>query len=82
MDTKSNKVYRRYPVINGIYDHYKGGKYEVLFLSNHSETNEILVNYKSLLFGSYHSKPLDIWNESTTSLLDNTKTIQKYELVY
>lgn len=53
----------QYPKPGGIYRHYKGGLYEVLFLSKHTETNEILVNYKSLHFGSFYSRPLDSWNK-------------------
>lgn len=47
------------------YKHYKGGLYKVMFCSKHTETDEILVNYKSLKSGKYHSKPLSIWNELT-----------------
>lgn len=54
-----------YPEINGIYKHYKGGVYKVLFLSRHTERDEILVNYKSLQFGSFHSRPLSEWNKPT-----------------
>lgn len=53
----------QYPKPGGIYRHYKGGLYEVLFLSKHTETEEVLVNYKSLHFGSYYSRPLDSWNK-------------------
>jgi len=41
----------------------------VLFLSKHTETDEILVNYKSLHFGSYYSRPLSSWNELTENKL-------------
>ena len=51
-----------YPSPGGVYRHYKGGLYRVLFLSKHTETDEVLVNYTSLHFGSYHSRPLDSWN--------------------
>jgi hypothetical protein len=54
-----------YPKIGGIYKHYKGGIYEFLFMSTHTETGEKLVIYKSLLFGSYHARPLDTWNSKT-----------------
>jgi hypothetical protein len=54
-----------YPEPGKNYRHYKGGLYKVLFLSKHSENGEILVNYQSLLFGSYYSRPLDSWNELT-----------------
>jgi hypothetical protein len=53
----------KYPDTNRNYRHYKGGLYKVLFLSKHTETGEVLVNYQSLLFGSYFSRPLDSWNE-------------------
>jgi hypothetical protein len=52
-----------YPEPGRNYRHYKGGLYKVLFLSKHTESGEILVNYQSLLFGSYYSRPLDSWNE-------------------
>lgn len=52
-----------YPEPGRNYRHYKGGLYKVLFLSKHTENGEILVNYQSLLFGSYYSRPLDSWNE-------------------
>lgn len=54
-----------YPDPNKTYRHYKGGLYKVLFLSKHTESSEILVNYQSLLFGSYYSRPLDSWNQLT-----------------
>lgn len=57
------EVQKNYPIIRKEYTHYKGGKYKVLFLSTHSETDEVLVNYQSLIFGSYHSRPLESWNE-------------------
>jgi len=55
-----------YPTPGKTYRHYKGGLYQVLFLSSHTETKEILVNYKSIHFGSYYSRPLDSWDELTT----------------
>lgn len=58
-----------YPEPNRIYRHYKGGLYEVFFLSKHTETDEILVNYKSLHFGSFYSRPLSSWNELTEDKL-------------
>jgi len=39
--------YVNYPYPNQTYRHYKGGLYKVLFLSKHTETGEILVNYQS-----------------------------------
>jgi hypothetical protein len=57
--------YMNYPTPNKLYRHYKGGLYKVLFLSKNTETDEILVNYQSILFGSYYSRPLDSWNTKT-----------------
>ena len=55
-----------YPIVNGEYKHYKGGLYKVITLATHSETNEKLVVYKSLLFGSVHVRPLDMWFDQIT----------------
>lgn len=54
-----------YPQPGGRYKHYKGGIYEFLLMSTHTETNEVLVIYKSVLFGSYYARPLESWNELT-----------------
>jgi hypothetical protein len=35
------------------------------FLSKHTESGEILVNYQSVIFGSYYSRPLESWNGKT-----------------
>jgi len=59
--------YVEYPLRDRRYRHYKGGLYTVLFMSTHSETGEVLVNYQSYLFGSYHSRPLDSWNETVST---------------
>ena len=53
----------KYPEPGKKYRHYKGGLYEALFLSRHTETGETLVCYRSLLFGTYFSRLLDSWNE-------------------
>jgi hypothetical protein len=36
------------PIANGLYRHYKGGRYEVLGLVRHSETLEVMVLYRAL----------------------------------
>ena len=61
----SDKI-KKYPQIGLIYSHYKGGMYEPLFISTHTETGEQLINYKSVHFGSYHSRPLEMWFEEVT----------------
>lgn len=56
-----NKIYTTYPKINGVYCHYKGGMYKVLTLATHTETQEPMVVYQSLLFGSIYVRPLSMW---------------------
>jgi len=55
--------YIHYPLPGEKYQHYKGGKYEVICLSNHTDNNEPLVIYKSLSFGSIYARPLTEWIE-------------------
>lgn len=57
------KEFKRYPEIGRVYDHYKGGKYQVLTLAKHSETDEDEVVYRSLIFGSVYTRPLRMWFE-------------------
>ncbi len=69
----------KYPEVNKIYQHYKGGKYEVITLAKHSETDEVLVIYKSIHFGSYHARPLDSWNETIKNEVN--QTIERFKLI-
>jgi hypothetical protein len=59
-----NSTIENYPELNRIYKHYKGGRYEVISMATHTETDELMVVYKSLLFGSVYVRPLKIWNET------------------
>jgi hypothetical protein len=52
-----------YPLPGRIYKHYKGGYYQVITLSTHSETGAVEVVYRSMLFGSIHHRPLAMWFE-------------------
>lgn len=72
--TKEIKVY---PEVGKKYRHYKGGLYEVLTMATHSETNEVLVVYKSLYFGSVYVRPLSMWFDEIQ--LDN-KTVTRFTL--
>jgi hypothetical protein len=60
-----------YPSPGRLYKHYKGG----IFMAPHTETGETLVIYKSILFGSYYARPLDIWNGETK---DGVKRFEIY----
>lgn len=50
---------------SGVYAHYKGGKYEVIDLVKHSETEEMLVLYRPL-YGDkgLWVRPLDMFQET------------------
>lgn len=48
----------------GIYEHYKGNRYELLTIANHSETLEKMVVYKALYGkGEIWARPLSMWEE-------------------
>jgi len=52
----------------GIYEHYKGNRYEVLDEGIHTETREVLVIYKALYKGNFAEgtlwiRPLQMFNE-------------------
>lgn len=72
------KTFIKYPEVGKIYNHYKGGKYEVITLAKHSETDEVLVVYKSLHFGSVHARPLPMWFEVVTA--DEGQRVTRFEL--
>lgn len=50
----------------GIYQHYKGGKYELLFVSEHTETQDELAVYRSLDDNKIWSRPASMWQEQVT----------------
>jgi len=50
---------KKLPLPGEIYEHYKGGTYKIICLSVHTETQEKLVIYKSINFGSIFARPLE-----------------------
>ena len=76
----SNNI-KKYPDINRLYKHYKGGKYEVISMATHSETGEAVVVYKSIHFGSVYVRPLSQWFELVTLSKENEplKQVQRFE---
>lgn len=48
-------------ITTGIYRHYKGNLYQVLYIATHSETTEKLVVYRAL-YGEYGVwvRPVDV----------------------
>ena len=63
----------------GIYQHFKGNKYEVLFTAKHTETEEEMVVYRAL-YGDYGLwvRPVSMWNEEVTR---DGKTMKRFEYV-
>lgn len=48
----------------GIYEHYKGNRYELIAIANYSETLEKIAVYKALYGeGEYWVRPLSMWEE-------------------
>ena len=48
----------------GIYQHFKGNRYELLYVAKHSETLEPMVVYRALYGeGGVWVRPASMWNE-------------------
>ena len=52
-------------IVPGIYRHFKGNEYEVLFTAKNSETEELMVVYRAL-YGErgLWVRPAAMWNET------------------
>ncbi|MCF7860172.1 nucleotide exchange factor GrpE [Patescibacteria group bacterium] len=50
----------------GIYQHYKGGKYELLFTAEQTETQEAMVIYRSLKDQKIWTRPASMWSEKVS----------------
>ncbi|MEK7084193.1 MAG: DUF1653 domain-containing protein [Patescibacteria group bacterium] len=53
----------------GVYEHYKGNRYEVIGIAKHSETLEDLVVYKPL----YKNTTSDLWVRPLKMFLEEVK---------
>ena len=75
----SASPYYNKPTQEGIYQHYKGSKYEVLGLARHSETEEELVMYRAL-YGDYGLwvRPLSMFLEKV--LVEGVK-VSRFQLI-
>ena len=63
----------------GIYRHYKGGRYQVLFCARHSETEEPMVVYRAL-YGEkgLWVRPAAMWKETVAH---SGKAVPRFALV-
>lgn len=69
----------KYYIAPGIYRHYKGGEYEVLFMAKNSETLEDMVIYRALYGGhDVWARPAHMWNE--TVKIGET-TVRRFEKI-
>lgn len=65
--------------IPGIYRHYKGNLYELLYIASHSETLEKMVVYKALYGeGGIWVRPLYMWDEKVNV---NGKETERFTLI-
>lgn len=63
----------------GLYRHFKGNEYEVLYIAKHSETLEPMVVYKALYGdGGVWVRPAEMWNETVTR---DGKTFKRFEYI-
>ena len=59
---------KKYTIKKGIYRHYKGCRYEVLYTAFHSETLEEMVIYRALYGdGDVWVRPASMWEEEVTT---------------
>lgn len=63
----------------GIYQHYKGNQYKLLYVATHSETEEPMIVYQALYgdFGIW-VRPASMWNE--TVIVDG-KEVARFTLI-
>lgn len=51
-------------ILPGIYRHFKGNEYQLLYIATHSETEEPMVVYRALYGeGGMWVRPLTMWTE-------------------
>ena len=73
----------KYPLPGDTYCHYKGGTYEIISMATHTETNEKLVVYKSINFGSVYVRPFDIFIDKVeiSDEFDNKIIINRFDKI-
>lgn len=63
----------------GLYKHYKGNTYRVLYVAQHSETEELHVVYQAL-YGNYGYwvRPLSLFSESVQQ---NDQIVKRFKKI-
>ena len=69
---------KEYPQPGEKWRHYKGGKYEIVCMCNHTDTNEVLVIYKSLSFGGWHARPFEEWHDEVGKTISGGYPIYRF----
>lgn len=67
-----------YPEPKQKFKHYKGGKYEVIFMASDVETKEPIVVYQSLTFGTRYVRKLSDWLEPVQN---GDETLTRFQLI-
>jgi hypothetical protein len=68
-----------YPLPGEVWQHYKGGKYEIVAMCNHTDTDEVLVIYKSLSFGGFHARPYSEWHDMVKPPVDGLWATYRFQ---
>ncbi len=64
----------------GIYKHFKGNKYELLYTATHSETMEEMVVYKALYGdGGIWVRPISMWSEEVKD--ENGNKVPRFKFI-
>lgn len=64
----------------GVYEHYKGARYEVLLTARHSETEEWVMVYRQLYGdGGAWVRPASMFAESVP--IDDGRTVPRFRLI-
>ena len=72
---------KQYPQPGEVWQHYKGGQYEIVCMCNHTDTDEVLVIYRSLSFGGFHARPFSEWHERVGETSLRKTPIYRFEKI-